>query len=68
MVKIAFMPTGKTPKLVTIKVGTEEKTGKIEARALIKTIHDSIKIEHTNQYETTTITKNPTQNLSYPDK
>lgn len=48
MVEIAFMPTGKTPKLVTIKVRTEEETGKIEARAPIKTIHDSIKIEHTN--------------------
>lgn len=44
-VKIALMPTGKTLEHITTKAQIREETEKVEARAPVRTTHDSTKIE-----------------------
>lgn len=67
-VEIALMPTGKTLERIITEARTGEKMEEVEARAPVKTTHDSTKSEHNQQHPTTTTTKNPTQNLLHPDQ
>ena len=59
-VEIALMPIGKTLERIIIEAETREETEEVKARALVKTTHDSTKIEHIRKHPTTTITKNLT--------
>lgn len=65
-VEIILMPIGKTLEHITTEAQIGEEIEEVEARALVRTTHNSTKIEHTRQHLMTTTTKNLTQNFSHP--